>query len=160
MLETEWHSDAASIHEKLPQTMPEVLVDEINVTALGQLGCTLIERENSIFIVAEDYRDELEFLMPQHKNESPGMLDTAGMSSEWKAFFTQFHNRFSLDALAALAKGRETFGTYAKERGKMPELLLDEINEIASDTIGDLIVSESGICEDYLPEIQKYLAKE
>ena len=42
----------------------------------------------------------------------------------------------------------------------MPDLLLDGINEIASDTIGDLVADADGIYEDYLPEIKKHLIKE
>ena len=41
----------------------------------------------------------------------------------------------------------------------MPELLLDELNNASSDTIGDLIADENGIFEDYLSIIQKHLRK-
>ena len=41
----------------------------------------------------------------------------------------------------------------------MPELLLDELNNVSSDTIGDLIADGNGIIDDYLPVIQKHLRK-
>ena len=53
--------------------------------------------------------------------------------------------------------GMNEFNVYAKKHNMMPELLLDEINEIAQDTIGDLIADNSGIFEEYASLIQKNL---
>ena len=138
----------------------EPLVDEINVAALSQLGCTLIEQEGETLIVAEDYRDELEFLMASQDAEPAQSVDMGEIDDDWKAFFAQVQKKYSLDALVALAQGADAFAACAKARSDMPELLLDGINEIAADTIGDLVADENGIFEDYLPEIQKHLIKE
>ena len=82
------------------------------------------------------------------------------LDDDWRAFFEQIHEQVSLDALSALLEGSEVFAAYAKEHGYMTDLLLDHINEIASDAIGDLIADADGIFEDYLPEIKKHLIKE
>ena len=160
MRQTEWRTDTGRIHVRLPQAMPEVLIDEINVIAMGQLGCALIEREGDGLVVAEDYRDELEYLMPMQRQDSLWSIAGEDMDDDWRAFFEQVHERVSLDALAALMEGPEAFAAHAKERNEMPDLLLDSINEIASDTIGDLVADADGIYEDYLPEIKKHLIKE
>lgn len=160
MRDADWRTDVRRIQQRLPQAMPEVLVDEINVAALGQLGCALIEREGDGLVVAEDYRDELEYLMPRQSRDSLWSIDAEGLDDDWRVFFEQVHERYSLDALAALAEGPQALATYAKARNDMPELLLDGINEIASDTIGDLVADADGIFEDYLPEIQNHLIKE
>ena len=120
----------------------------------------LIEREADNLIVAEDYRDELEYLMPEQGPESLWNIDADGLSDDWREFFDQVRMRYSLDSLAALLDGPESFREFAKVRGEMPELLLDGLNEIASDTIGDLIADENGLFEEYLPEIQNHLIRE
>ncbi len=155
-----WHTSAQSLCERLFQTLPEVLIDEINEIALAQLGCMLIEQEADNLIVAEDYRDELEYLMPEQGPESLWSIDANGLSDDWREFFDQVRMRYSLDSLAALLDGPESFREFAKVRGEMPELLLDGLNEIASDTIGDLIADENGLFEEYLPEIQNHLIRE
>ena len=146
--------------QKLPQALPEVLIDEINVIAMGQLGCALIEREADGLVVAEDYRDELEYLMPKQHRDSLWSIAEEDLDDDWRAFFEQIHERVTLDALAALLEGPEAFAAYARERNDMPDLLLDGINEIASDTIGDLVADADGVYEDYLPEIKNHLIKE
>lgn len=160
MRESDWQTNTGYIHVKLPQAMPEVLIDEINVISKGQLGCALIEREAEALVVAEDYRDELEYLMPKQRQDSLWSIAEEDLDDDWRAFFEQIHERVSLDALAALLEGSEAFAAYAKERNDMPDLLLDGINEIASDTIGDLVADADGIYEDYLPEIKNHLIKE
>lgn len=160
MREADWGTDVGQIHVKLPQALPEVLIDEINVIAMGQLGCALIEREADSLVVAEDYRDELEYLMPKQHRDSLWSIAEEDLDDDWRAFFEQIHERVTLDALAALLEGPEAFAAYARERNDMPDLLLDGINEIASDTIGDLVADADGVYEDYLPEIKKHLIKE
>ena len=160
MRESDWQTNTGRIHIKLPQAMPEVLIDEINVIAMGQLGCALIEREADGLVVAEDYRDELNYLMPKQSRDLLWSIVEPGLDDDWRAFFEQIHEQVSLDAIAALLEGSEAFAAYAKERSDMPDLLLDRINEIALDTIGDLVADADGVYEDYLPEIKMHLIKE
>ena len=95
--------------------------------------------------------------MPKPREESLWSSNEGDLDDDWKAFFDQVHQRYGLDALAALVEGPYAFAVYAKARNAMPDLLLDGINEIASDTIGDLVADADGVFEDYLPEIQKHI---
>lgn len=151
-----WKVEISALHRELTGLVPEVLAEEINEVSMVYLGCFLIEREDEEFVVAEDYRDELEYLMPrQEKNAGDWKVDLDGLDEEWAAFFAQAE----LTVLGQLLEGWSALIDYARGRGEMPELLLDELNNVSSDTIGDLIADENGIIDDYLPVIQKHLRK-
>ncbi|MMZ64137.1 hypothetical protein D1872_264380 [compost metagenome] len=47
----------------------------------------------------------------------------------------------------------------AERAGSMPELLLDEINEIAMEEIGDLLVDGAEIPEEYRSELAGLLGR-
>ena len=151
-----WKVEISALHRELTGLVPEVLAEEINEVSMVYLGCFLIEREDEEFVVAEDYRDELEYLMPrQEKNAGDWEVDLDGLDEEWAAFFAQAE----LTVLGQLLAGWSALIDYARGRGEMPELLLDELNNVSSDTIGDLIADGNGIIDDYLPVIQKHLRK-
>ncbi len=150
-----WQNSASALKAAFPHAFPDVLVDEINEAAMARIGCFLIEREDDAYIIAEDYRDELEYLMPRQQ-ETLGwqtMLDDA--EDEWKAFFAQA----DVNLIGHLLEGMEAFRAYVKERGEMPEPCLEDINNAAMDTIGDLLVTEEGIAKEYLSIVQQYLKK-
>ncbi|WP_438347919.1 TerB N-terminal domain-containing protein [Paenibacillus sp. FA6] len=78
--------------------------------------------------------------------------DVTGLAEEW----IQFADALSvtqLEALYILKQGQGLSGLLdiANEVGTMPELLLDDINELAMDTIGDLVIDDDGLTEDYVP---------
>ena len=152
----DWTADVHVLHEGLTGLILEALAEEINEIAMMYLGCFLLEREEESFVVAEDYRDELEFLMAKEEKSSDAwQLDWDGMEEDWKAFFEQAN----VVVIGKILEGMDVFYEYAKARGEMPDLLLDELNNTSSDTIGDLIVDDNGIFEDYLPIIQKHFRK-
>jgi len=70
---------------------------------------------------------------------------------EMSARFSGAH----LEMLSALLNGEETSGLMriAERAGSMPELLLDEINEIAMEEIGDLLVDGAEIPGEYRSEL-------
>ena len=151
-----WKMELSLLHHELMGLIPEALAEEINEVSMIYLGCFLIEREEEELIVAEDYRDELEYLMPRHEKKTDDWkVEQDGLDEEWIAFFEQA----DVAVLGQLLDGRDAFFEYARGSGEMPELLLDELNNASSDTIGDLIADENGIFEDYLSIIQKHLRK-
>lgn len=76
---------------------------------------------------------------------------------EMSARFSGAH----LEMLSAMLNGEETSGLMriAERAGSMPELLLDEINEIAMEEIGDLLVDGDEIPEEYRSELAVMLGK-
>ncbi len=80
-----------------------------------------------------------------------------GLDEEWISFF----ENVDLDSLAAVMHGKAALEKHAKRRGVMPEVMLDDINTVASDTIGDLLLDEENdIYEEYKEIIQSHLKKE
>jgi hypothetical protein len=45
----------------------------------------------------------------------------------------------------------------ANAQGTMPELLLDHINDVAMEVIGDLLIDGETIVEEYMPLIEQML---
>lgn len=78
----------------------------------------------------------------------------------WQLFFDRIKEAYDIDVLYALLLGTEEFQKYAKKRQTMPDLLLDEINSIAMDTIGDLIADQDGIVEEYAALVEQKITKE
>ncbi|PAD72108.1 TerB N-terminal domain-containing protein [Paenibacillus campinasensis] len=88
---------------------------------------------------------------PLHVSEQGEVMwNTASLDEEWQ----QLAERLApvhLALLLALKHGpdREAMQRAADQAGSMPELLLDEINDAAMDTIGDLLVDGDAIVDEY-----------
>lgn len=78
--------------------------------------------------------------------------DVIGLPDEWVEFVGALSAPM-LEALYVLKEGVGLLGLQdlANEAGTMPELLLDDINEIAMDTLGDLIIDGDELVEEYMP---------
>lgn len=153
----QWRVSRDHIARTYKKMMIDAIMDEINSLSMDYLGCFLLEEEGNDVVVAEDYRDELDFLTTQtseKKKEWTFLSD--GLEEEWISFFTSV----DIDALAAILDGNAAFAEYARKQGKMPEVVRDTINSLAQDTIGDLLLNEEGIYEDYIELIQTHLIKE
>ncbi len=150
-----WQEAASALRAAFPHAFLEAVTDEINAAAMARIGCCLIEREGDVYIIAEDYRDELQYLMPRQQEEAAWEIALEEADEEWKAFFAQTDP----ELLGSLMEGMEAFRACVKKRGEMPEPCLEEINNAAMDTIGDLLVTQDGIAEEYLPTVRQYLKK-
>lgn len=78
--------------------------------------------------------------------------DVSGLPDEWVEFVGALSAQM-LEAIYVLKNGSGLLGIQdiANEAGTMPELLLDDINEIAMDTLGDLIIDGDELVEEYMP---------
>lgn len=78
----------------------------------------------------------------------------------WREMSARFGGAH-LEMLSAMLNGEEVSGLMriAERAGSMPELLLDEINEIAMEEIGDLLVDGAEIPEEYRPELTGLLGR-
>ncbi|MNW46279.1 hypothetical protein D3C74_235660 [compost metagenome] len=90
-------------------------------------------------------------------------LETKGeasvtLSEEWQDLFASL-TAPQAQMLAALFQGQSAAERQmiAEQIGSMPELLVDEINELAMERIGDLLVDGDEILEDYRVELGKWL---
>ncbi|AZK47917.1 TerB N-terminal domain-containing protein [Paenibacillus lentus] len=81
-----------------------------------------------------------------------------GLSQEWRELFAQLSGAHR-ELLSVLLNGENTAARFriAEQAGSMPELLLDEINEISMEWMGDLLVDGDEIVEEYRAELQSML---
>jgi hypothetical protein len=126
-------------------------LDAINERATQVLGDALIFEENGQVVVAEDYRDEIEFIL-NHPDyvEARVLTSKADPSSEtyddltedWATFAQQMQPHH-WEALAALIGGIEVnvrLDAIARSSYTTPYQIIDEINEFAMDSIDDIVV--------------------
>ncbi|OAB45616.1 TerB N-terminal domain-containing protein [Paenibacillus antarcticus] len=78
--------------------------------------------------------------------------DVTGLPEEWVEFADAL-SAIQLEAIYVLKEGHDLSGlqNIADEAGTMPELLLDDINQIAMDTLGDLMIDGEELTEEYVP---------
>ncbi|MGM1023722.1 MAG: TerB N-terminal domain-containing protein [Bacillota bacterium] len=88
-------------------------------------------------------------------NSVESSWDTADLGDEW-LLLAEALNEVHFNALAALMSDAPVIelSRLAEEHGTMPTLLIDEINQAAMEYIGDLIVSEDGVVEEYLNDVK------
>lgn len=135
--ETEYVREMLTIEE-------DSLVEEpIGISQAGALD-EGSERDN-ISAAAKD---------PTVKLSKEWLRNAEVLGDEWlqlASSFTEVH----FEALAALMSDSPTeLKKLAEDNGTMPSLLIDEINQAAMEYVGDLILSEEGIVEDYLEFIK------
>ena len=75
--------------------------------------------------------------------------DTSSLDEDWLLFAVQLELAH-LEVLYTLKESSGHINEIADKYGMMPALLLDEINELAMETIGDLVVDGESIAEDYI----------
>lgn len=155
--ETGWEAEADQFVKNFAGLLIEAEVDTINGLAIHHLGVQLVEREDDRLVVADDYRDELEYLMdhPQERKESAWEAIPEGLEPEWLTFFADA----DLDALGAVLEGNGALEVLASVRNALPDLMIDALNAAAMETIGDLLVDGNAIAEDYLAIVTEHLRK-
>jgi hypothetical protein len=104
----------------------------------------LIACEGERRAVAEDYRDELEHLLDQagHESEALHVKAESELPEGWDEFARQL-DQCQLQTLRALCLETDpasAVNRIAEENATMPQFLLDSINQVALDTIGDIII--------------------
>ena len=114
-------------------------------------------RDTLIASMQEDISSEHIYDDIQQTSEAQLEYTKTETQYDWGSFFDRIKDKYGLDLLSALLDGVDSFTIYAKKHNHIPELLLDDINEIASDTVGDLVVNQNGILDEYLSIIKNYI---
>ncbi|MDI6853025.1 MAG: TerB N-terminal domain-containing protein [Deltaproteobacteria bacterium] len=146
-----WEVEASVLSEELPGKFIEFMVDRVNSLSLEMLGDLLIVAENQTKVVAEDFRDELEHLLlanagaPAMNRQGAEQDQSTGddLPEEWAQFRAALkeHQHQALRAILAMEDPSEELARLADESAIMPEFLIDSINELALDTVGDIIIA-------------------
>ena len=155
----------------------KVYVEEINRAAIQCLARELVVIENRLYIVEDDYRDELEHIFttnPDIIKKSPetsqeienttsttnDLFDVTNLSEGLQNVIEALADiqKQVLWAIVALADPKDHINALADEAMTMPEILIDEINDIASQEIDDILIDTFNdttcILEQYEQELK------
>jgi hypothetical protein len=158
LYEHDWEADEDTAQESIDGAeFCNVIVSRVNERAQDILGDNLIYVEDERLSVTEDYRDEIEHLLTHLQagvTEAPPESQTAkpisipqhdALTPEWSDFVQrmEIHHWEALNVLLIRKDVASRLDGVARSRHTMVSLLLNEINAIALDTIGDIVIDAS-----------------
>ncbi|GAA5503959.1 hypothetical protein Dxin01_03727 [Deinococcus xinjiangensis] len=125
----------------LPGQFISGLVDTVNEASQVRLGDLLIASEGDTLVVVEDYRDELDFLLSL-TNAGMAGSEPLALSEPWATLAASLSpvHLAVLERLQSSATSLEDLNAFALTQGRMGSALLEEINEKAQDTLGDILI--------------------
>ena len=117
--------------------------------------------------IRDRYRDELEHVCddPPTITEGEGheeeFFDTSLLDSESKEFVQSLRpeQKRVIYALLTLKNPEEEINAIADEYMTMPEILIDDINAVALQTLGDLIIDVTGEKPEFFHEYEVSLRR-
>lgn len=148
----------------------EQTVESINAKAIRLLACALLVREGDSLLAEDDYRDELNhiYAMKQQKQEVPpaenpeGKYFDPGKLSPPMAELMAALSQLQQQAVRIVLLGENVQGKLAElaeEAMTMPEILIDEINDLAAQYLDDILIDGFGdvpeVLEQYADELKK-----
>ncbi|WP_196297320.1 TerB N-terminal domain-containing protein [Methanosarcina barkeri] len=147
----------------------EPLIAEINRLAERYLSCALLVAEASKIIAEDDYRDELAYIyqnQPATSSEENGskLFDSSVLTPEMKKFVDALVpvQQKALYVLITNENPQSDLETIAEEALTMPQLLLDDINALALQIIGEIIVDTADqkpqILDEYIDLLKQSVA--
>ncbi|TEB05587.1 hypothetical protein Psch_02628 [Pelotomaculum schinkii] len=158
-----WEMTSSALQAIMPSCMTEEVVDQINEKALRILGSLLIVQESQLHLIDEDYRDELEFLRtyPAQEAQVHAVWNADGLDAEWRELCQKL-SPCQLDTLYAMVRGasRQDLQSIAEKAETMVEPVLDSINEAAIETVGDLLIEDGAVLEEYFEPVKRLFSVE
>lgn len=141
----------------------EASIAEINRLAEHYLGCHLLAVEEGIIIAEDDYRDELDFIYqnPPSRITTEVAQDDFNLESlneTLREFVSQLvpEQRKTLYCIVVQENVKLQLEQIAEAAMTMPQLLVDDINEVAMRILGDIVIDlELKITEEYETELKK-----
>ena len=153
--EHDWQAKPNLLETAIENGFLSLHLDTINERAFEQFNDALIFQEGGLWVVAEDYRDEIGYIldhpayeMSDSKPSSPAPnVETqapayAELSEEWALFAQQLqpHHWEAIAALLSPADVTVRLDAIARTAYTTSNLLVDAINDAAMDTIGDIVI--------------------
>lgn len=159
------------------------VADEINHSANRYIARSLIVVESGLYIVEDDYRDELEHIFVHHselvddisdligevqeeRKKKSTYFDVSRLSENLEQFIKMLQDihQEALWTILTEISPQERLDLIANEAMSMPEILIDEINDIATHTLDDILVDNFGetpyVIEQYEPELKNAVIME
>ena len=146
-------------------------IEKINELSEIKLACAILVVEENTLILEDDYRDEFNYIY-EHLSEfnTPEAISTEDDSSKFVLDGLSNEIRQLLETLSPTQKeilyiilSQENISGRIEEIANtemsMPEILVDEINDIATQYIGDILIDTFGdelcVLEQYADELKK-----
>lgn len=146
-------------------------IEKINELSGIKLACAILVVEENTLILEDDYRDEFNYIY-EHLSEfnTPEAISTEDDSSKFVLDGLSDEIRQLLETLSPTQKeilyiilSQENISGRIEEIANtemsMPEILVDEINDIATQYIGDILIDTFGdemcVLEQYADELKK-----
>ena len=146
-------------------------IEKINELSGMKLACAILVVEENTLILEDDYRDEFNYIY-EHLSEfyTPESISTEDDSSKFVLDGLSDEIRQLLETLSPIQKeilyiilSQENISGRIEEIANtemsMPEILVDEINDIATQHIGDILIDTFGdemcVLEQYADELKK-----
>lgn len=143
------------------------LVNEINKQANKYLACALIVPEQDLLIIEDDYRDELDYIYADQPKWNDGEEQK---DEEFPDGIQQvMENLTSVQAevlriVLMKESVQEKLEKIAEQVMSMPEILIDEINDIATQYLEDILIDTVGdepcVLEQYEKELKQAMSQE
>lgn len=146
-------------------------IEKINELSEKELACDILVVEGKYLILEDDYRDELDYIYEHLKeidmfrtnaeSKDNAKFDLSILSKEMKELFQVLSPTQEEIVCIILTQNNisEYVNKIANEQMSMPEILIDELNDIASQYIGDILIDTFGdemcILEQYENELKK-----
>lgn len=160
--ENNWECSKDEMQGLLKGQMIEAIIDEINGRMIEVISIPLIVVEGSKYIIEDDFREEIEQVLNTIGQQIPVLKEDIGESQEVFSVMEDRHLEI-LKAITSQENVEKKVQNIAVMNNTMPELLIDEINELFSEYIGDLLVDTSSeipsILEEYQEMLNQYLNK-
>ncbi len=154
----------------------QIAIEKINEISARKLACDILVIESEVLILEDDYRDEFEYIYLNLKDfDVQSVLEDSSNKSLFIIDLLSADMRQFIEALSPTQEkvlyivlkdnnSREQIDEIANEELTMPEILLDDINDIATQYIGDIIIytfdNEINVLEQYVEELKKAMRTE
>jgi hypothetical protein len=156
----DWQASLGELQAGLQNGFVNAVLDQINERAFQHLGDKLIVYEGDTWVVAEDFRDEIGHILnhpdygspappaPTVQNATPAQLSSplSGLHAAWATFAIrlQMHHWQSLACLLDGIDINQRLDAIARNVHLTANRLIDDINEFALDSVGDIVVDIIG----------------
>lgn len=161
--------------ESSVNTEASTFIEEINSAAAHFIARALIVTEAGRYIVEDDYRDELDYIYENTPESEPAAeqeseaeteirnakLDEIGLPEDLKEFLEALTDiqRQALQAILFSDDPQEKLAKLAEEAMSMPEILIDEINDVATQFLDDILIDTFDdtptVLEQYADELKR-----
>jgi hypothetical protein len=146
-------------------------IEKINELSGMQLACSIVVVEGNTLILEDDYRDEFNYIyehlseieIPESSEEKDTIskFDLTALSDEMKQLLETLTptQEEILHIILSQEDMSQRIEEIANAEMSMPEILIDEINDIATQYIGDILIdtfdAEMSVLEQYVNELKE-----